>query len=680
MFSKKQWICAAVFVQSLSAIAQVSINNDNAAPHASAMLDVKSTNKGMLVPRMTTAQRNNIAAPATGLFVFDSDLNRFYFFNGTNWGEIGAITPKFIADADGNTSVHTETNSNEDVIRFSLGGNEKWRMVGERLESNHISNIFLGYNAGLGNTTGATNTFIGGASGTYNTTGATNTFIGYGSGYENRTGSFNTFLGSSAGGSNRTGNNNTFLGYGAGYLNTTGSDNIFLGMYAGHYNTTGDKSTFVGFGAGQSNTTGFYNTFLGNQSGRLNTTGHANTFLGNSSGYSNTTGDDNTFLGDAAGNSNTSGNTNTFIGSSSGKYNTIGELNTFVGQGSGHLNTTGSNNVYVGTQSGSYNTTGSQNIFVGTYAGTFNTIGNRNVFLGFGTGRMNTTGNSNTFLGSYTGAFNTTGYSNTFLGYESGNWNTTGNANTFLGIASGYSNTTGEHNVFLGNETGRGNTVGTLNTFVGDGSGLNNTTGSGNTFVGLQAGSSSNYNFCVAIGSGAQVTQDNQIRLGQSSISSAQIPVSWTVTSDARFKKDIESNVAGLSFIRLLRPVTYHYDMAGLARHLREDERMDTATKTMKRVEPDAFIRASREAKSKILQTGFLAQEVEMASKSIGYDFSGVDKPQNEGGVYGLRYAEFTVPLVKAVQELDAENRQLKADVAVLKQQVAQLLKSVPTK
>jgi cell division protein FtsB len=57
-----------------------------------------------------------------------------------------------------------------------------------------------------------------------------------------------------------------------------------------------------------------------------------------------------------------------------------------------------------------------------------------------------------------------------------------------------------------------------------------------------------------------------------------------------------------------------------------------------------------------------------------------VDKPQNEGGVYGLRYAEFTVPLVKAVQELDAENRQLKADVAVLKQQVATLMKALQTK
>ena len=54
--------------------------------------------------------------------------------------------------------------------------------------------------------------------------------------------------------------------------------------------------------------------------------------------------------------------------------------------------------------------------------------------------------------------------------------------------------------------------------------------------------------------------------------------------------------------------------------------------------------------KELIVYTGFIAQEVEDAAQSIGYDFSGVDKPQNDNDFYGLRYAEFTVPLVKAVQ------------------------------
>ena len=63
---------------------------------------------------------------------------------------------------------------------------------------------------------------------------------------------------------------------------------------------------------------------------------------------------------------------------------------------------------------------------------------------------------------------------------------------------------------------------------------------------------------------------------------------------------------------------------------------------------------AAREAKSVIRYTGFLAQEVETAAKSSGFDFSGVDAPKNDQDLYGLRYSEFVVPLVKAVQEQQA--------------------------
>jgi hypothetical protein len=63
--------------------AQVAINADNTAPDNSAMLDVKSTAKGMLVPRMTVAQRDAIPAPAKGLIVFCTDKNQLYVNIGT---------------------------------------------------------------------------------------------------------------------------------------------------------------------------------------------------------------------------------------------------------------------------------------------------------------------------------------------------------------------------------------------------------------------------------------------------------------------------------------------------------------------------------------------------------------------------------------------------------------------
>ncbi len=60
--------------------AQVAINSDGSTPDNSAMLDVKGSNKGMLVPRMTLNQIQDISSPANGLLVFNTDENRFYFF------------------------------------------------------------------------------------------------------------------------------------------------------------------------------------------------------------------------------------------------------------------------------------------------------------------------------------------------------------------------------------------------------------------------------------------------------------------------------------------------------------------------------------------------------------------------------------------------------------------------
>ena len=64
----------------------VAFNTSGAAADASAMVDIASTSKGMLVPRMTTAQLISIPAPATGLLVYQTDgTSGYYFFNGVSW-------------------------------------------------------------------------------------------------------------------------------------------------------------------------------------------------------------------------------------------------------------------------------------------------------------------------------------------------------------------------------------------------------------------------------------------------------------------------------------------------------------------------------------------------------------------------------------------------------------------
>jgi len=66
------------------------------------------------------------------------------------------------------------------------------------------------------------------------------------------------------------------------------------------------------------------------------------------------------------------------------------------------------------------------------------------------------------------------------------------------------------------------------------------------------------------------------------------------------------------------------------------------------------------------LHTGFIAQEVEAAAKKVGFNFDGVDAPKNEHDLYGIRYAEFVVPLVKAVQELTKQNEALTKRIEAL--------------
>ncbi len=82
---------------------------------------------------------------------------------------------------------------------------------------------------------------------------------------------------------------------------------------------------------------------------------------------------------------------------------------------------------------------------------------------------------------------------------------------------------------------------------------------------------------------------------------------------------------------------------------------------------------AALAAKAQVWQTGFLAQEVEAAANAVGFDFSGVVVPTAGRAHYGLRYAEFVVPLTQAVQELDIQVHALGADLANLDQRLARL-------
>ena len=182
---------------------------------------------------------------------------------------------------------------------------------------------------------------------------------------------------------------------------------------------------------------------------------------------------------------------------------------------------------------------------------------------------------------------------------------------------------------------------GRYNTGLGLAAGDTNTTGAFNTLVGaLSDVTSGNFTNSTAIGYAAQANASNMVRVGNPSVTTIGGSVAWSVLSDSRLKKNIREDVAGLDFVLKLRPVSYNYDD--------------------KLFVDEAFELIDNSDAKRLRHTGFIAQEVDNAAKTLGFDFIGVDTPKNSEDHYGLRYAMFVVPLVKSVQEqqlqIEAQN------------------------
>ncbi|MNE49562.1 Phage Tail Collar Domain protein [compost metagenome] len=87
-------ICTLVLMLSAWTIqAQNNVGIGTISPASSAKLEVNSTTQGMLIPRMTSAQRVAISSPATGLMVYQTDgAAGFYFYNGGGWIALSSYT------------------------------------------------------------------------------------------------------------------------------------------------------------------------------------------------------------------------------------------------------------------------------------------------------------------------------------------------------------------------------------------------------------------------------------------------------------------------------------------------------------------------------------------------------------------------------------------------------------
>lgn len=100
-------------------------------PDPSAALDIVQTDRGVLLPRLTTTQRTTMANPVQSLLVFDTNTNSFWWRDGAKWVELASSNG--LNDSDLDTGVYVEQTEDEDEVVINLAGVERARFFGDQL-------------------------------------------------------------------------------------------------------------------------------------------------------------------------------------------------------------------------------------------------------------------------------------------------------------------------------------------------------------------------------------------------------------------------------------------------------------------------------------------------------------------------------------------------------------------
>jgi hypothetical protein len=582
----------------------VAINSNGSQADSSAILDLSSTSKGVLIPRMTIMERDMIVDPAIGLLIYQTDsIAGFYVYTGTVWSTLLSRENGWGVSGNSGTDPDTHFIGTIDNVPLRFRVNNEW--VGEINPA--TESAFIGKQSGNQATSGTANCGFGAYTLHSNTTGYYNSAFGSTSLYHNTSGYENTAIGQGALFSNDIGIKNTAIGRNALSNNSSGNENTAIGSRALQDNLTGNNNTAIGSEALESNNTGGYNVANGYQALNANINGYFNIAIGSKTMLHNTYGSGNTAVGQEALNNNIGGNSNTAIGDVAMYYNIDGNHNSAIGEFSLYNNINGDYNTSNGDQCLYNNTVGTFNSAVGASALYYNTSGTSNSAVGASALYYNTVGYSNVAVGSNALYYNTTGITNSALGNNSLRSNNSGSSNAAIGAWALNLNTSGSYNSALGYNSGTG------------GGGWNNTISIGNH------GYLNGYHDQAFLGNLSTLwTGGNTV---------------WYTYSDARVKKDIQEDVIGLDFISRLRPVTYYRDI-------------DTQTKITGNTPTEDF--EGKYDVEEIKFSGFLAQEVAQAAAASGYDFSGVTTPRHDKELYTLSYEAFVVPLVKAIQEQQA--------------------------
>ena len=538
----------------------------------------------------------------------------------------------------------------------------------------------VGYQAGLTATTIDYTTIVGYQAGLKLLDSTHNTLVGYTAGYSlgSDEADSNTFMGTSAGANgdysttnNNTANNNVGIGKssmggsqgsGSSY-NFTATNNVAIGVDSLKVITTANNSTAVGYGALQSLTAGNSNLAIGYESSKTLSGGAANITLGHQAMLNATNISSAIFIGANAGDAiTTSTNPNGTIGIG---YNSLTAL------------TTGAGNTALGYQAGQGILTGHSNTFLGYEAGSSFDSGESNM-TAIGRNAMSSANNdssSNCVAIGVNALEGGTGVitNNIAIGKDSMSSTSNRNVNASIAIGQGAMDSTagGEitdciaigrdsmhhasnqlngvtGSIGIGAYSLQSLTTGNDNIALGYQSGDTLTTGTENTIIGSKCdvASADNTNN-VIIGNNLTATdKDNAVFIGNDTNhieNDFNADATWNYSSDERQKKDIKDDTLGLEFINDLRPVTYKHKSPSefpkeWSAYNANDKEPMGGNKTIH---------------------GLIAQEVKQALDNQGVDtFSGWSV--GDDGRQRISAEKMVMPLIKAVQELSAEVKQLK--------------------
>jgi hypothetical protein len=339
------------------------------------------------------------------------------------------------------------------------------------------------------------------------------------------------------------------------------------------------------------------------------------------------------------------GNYNVVVGDFAGFELTTGDDNVAVGYTALYTNTTGYGNTASGRAALYLNETGAANNAVGQSALYSNSTANHNTAMGYYTLYLTTTGANNVAVGNYSMYDNTTGASNVAMGYYALGNNTIASSNTALGHYALGDTTEGSNNTSIGRTSLRSNTEGAQNTAIGAYAGDVITTGTYNICLGYATDPSAvDSDYQIVIGNSISGGEDNQVTIGKASNviqNEFDTDNAWTYSSDVRKKKNIEDAVLGLDFVNDLRPVTYewkpNYEFPKDFAEYNEENLMTL----------------------NVRMHGLVAQEVKAALDKTGVErFAGWR--EDPDGCQRISKEMFVIPLIKAVQELSDEVKELK--------------------